>query len=125
MLPCLPEVSTPRISIDRRLIAGSHQFNQHAGTPGGMNKYVAVATSPDLDFLGDESCAAGFQSLDSSLQIGDANRDMVKTLAALGDKFGNHRIIRSRFEKFQPGFADRNHYDTDFFTGDNFLGGKR
>jgi len=106
-------------------MAGFNQFNQYAGCTGWVQENVAMATSADLDFVRDQACAAGFQFLYGCVQVGHANGNVVQTFTTLGNKFCNHGIVGSGFEKFQPGFADWNHHHPNIFVRHNFFGGKR
>jgi len=42
-------------------------------------------------------------------------------LTALGDEFGDRGILRSRFQQFQPAFADRHHHEFYLLRCDGFF----
>src|SRR6185437_7459586 len=93
MLPPFPDVSTPRISIGSRLTACLDEFNQHARSAGGMEKNVAMPTGAGFNFVRNQAGAFSLQSLHRSLQIRDANGNVMQAFATLGNEFGDDRIL--------------------------------
>src|SRR5215469_12672149 len=102
MLPFFPEVSAPRISISVRRL---DQFEQHASRARGMDKNEAMATGAGPDLVRDQAHALFLQLFHRKRQIGNAQANVVQSLAALGDEFCDYRVLARAFEQFQASFA--------------------
>src|ERR1700735_1212747 len=86
-----------------------------------MNKHIVVPAGTNFDLLRHQAHAIFFQSLDCRCQIRHFQAHMVQTFSAPGDELRNRRILRRRFEKFEPALANRHHHQPYFFLVHNFF----
>src|SRR5438034_983633 len=70
-------------------VVGLDQFKQNAASARGVDEDIAMPAGPDLDFLRDQPHAILFELADSRFQVGNAERNVMQSLAAFGDELGN------------------------------------
>src|SRR5438270_4240523 len=120
--PCRPEVSMASRSISDcrdRVLA---EFQQNAAGSGGMHKDVEMSARAYLDFVRDKAHTFPLQLFEGIGDIVDVDGYMMQPLPTLGDKFGDHGIVRRRLEQFETAFPHGDHGSThllmlhDLFT---------
>lgn len=67
-----------------------HQFQQNPAGARGMDKDVEMSTGADLDFLRHKARTGLLEIFHGLREIRDVDGDVVQTLTALGNEFGNH-----------------------------------
>jgi len=96
-------------------------FEEHAASVGGMDEEIEVAASADLNVVGDESRALGFEGFEGGGDVVDMQGDVVKAFSMPGEEAADRRVGGGRLKEFDAGVAGGDESGADLLVFDGFF----
>src|ERR1019366_4173245 len=92
-----------------RLRRISDDLEQHSAGACRMNEEVAVAARAGADAVAGQANALGAKPVEEGVNSAEADRQVMRSLAALGQEAADGGILGGRFEQFDARAAQREH----------------